>query len=355
MPSPDAKDRIRAGALLLASGLQIAESLVPRVPLFPWLRLGLSWAVILPFLSAFGTLPAVGLFLSRNILSVAFGGQPPTTFLISSLSGSISLLLLGAPIRTALARGWIGWIGAGILQAAMFNLLQLFLVTWLLVGHGGYLFQMGPILAWSVVSGAVVAWMAARWFPPEAWEHLTASVPDSDVEAPVATAWRVAAAWWSIVCLVPVFVDRALPVLSILAGCALFSAFRRRLRDLSLLAQAWPFFLFLAWFHLLDTPGHLLGATGVTREGVDSFLVHAGRLGVFLLAGRNLFRILPWGTFLAGSPWARATSIALPVLPRLFQAAMAAARESWASRRARNSPGFPERLLSRLAEGWPRT
>ena len=140
-------------------------------------------------------------------------------------------------------------------------------------------------------------------------------------------------------------------MLAILAGCALFAVSRRRSKDLSLLVQAWPFFFFLAWFHLLDTPGHLLGVSGVTREGVESFLVHAGRLGVFLLAGRNLFRILPWGSFLAGSPWARATSIALPVLPRLFQAATAAARESWASRRDPDSPGFPERLLSKLAEG----
>jgi len=351
MPSPEASDRIRAGALLLASGLQIAESLVPRVPLFPWLRLGLSWAVILPFLSAFGTLPALGLFLSRNILSVAFGGQPPTTFLISSLSGTIALVVLGSPIRRALARGWIGWIGAGILQATAFNLLQLLLVTWLLVGHGGYLFQMGPILAWSVVSGAVVAWMAARWFPPRAWEHLTASCPDSPGHAPAVTTWRTQAVFWLLVCLAPAFLDRSLPVLSILAGCALFAGLRRRTKDLSLLVQAWPFFFFLAWFHLLDTPGHLLGGSGVTREGVESFLVHAGRLGVFLLAGRNLFRILPWGSFLAGSPWARATSIALPVLPRLFQAATSAARESWATRRDPDSPSFPERLLSRLAEG----
>ncbi len=351
MPSPETNDKIRAGALLLASGLQIAESLVPRIPLFPWLRLGLSWAVILPFLSAFGTLPAIGLFLSRNILSVAFGGQPPTTFLISSLSGTIALLLLGAPLRWALARGWLGWIGAGILQATTFNLLQLFLVTWLLVGHGGYLFQMGPILAWSVVSGAVVAWMAARWFPPETWEPLTRNCPDMAPDAPLAPAWRFTAAWWLIVCLVPAFIDRTLPVLAILAGCVLFAVFRRRLRDLSLLVQAWPFFFFLGWFHLLDTPGHLIGVTGVTREGVNSFLVHAGRLGVFLLAGRNLFRILPWGSFLAGSSWARATSIALPVLPRLFQASTAAARESWVSRRDPSSPSFPQRLLSRLAEG----
>ena len=190
-----------------------------------------------------------------------------------------------------------------------------------------------------------------RWFPPDEWEPLTASCPVSPGEEPVATVWRVQAAGWSLVCLVPAFIERPVAVLSILAGCALFAVLRRRWKDLSLLVQAWPFFFFLAWFHLLDTPGHLVGATSITIEGVKSFLVHAGRLGVFLLAGRNLFRVLPWGSFLAGSPWARATSIALPVLPRLFQAATSAARESWASRGDPRSPTFPQRLLSKLSGG----
>jgi hypothetical protein len=167
----------------------------------------------------------------------------------------------------------------------------------------------------------------------------------------VPSAWRLEAVVWSAVCLAPAFLDRAVSVLSILAGCAVFALLGKRSKDLKLLLQAWPYFFFLAWFHLLDTPGHLVGVGGVTREGVDSFLVHAGRLGVFLLAGRNLFRILPWNSFLSRSPWARAVSIALPLLPGLFQASTAAAREAWASRRDPASPSFPERLLSRLGAG----
>ena len=60
-------DKIFAGALILSTGLQIAESLVPRVPLFPWLRLGMSWAILLPFLLSFGVRPAIALFLAHGI------------------------------------------------------------------------------------------------------------------------------------------------------------------------------------------------------------------------------------------------------------------------------------------------
>lgn len=347
MPFPKLDERICAGALMLASGLQIAESLVPRIPLFPWLRLGFSWAVMLPFLSAFGTLPALGLFLSRNILSVAFGGQPPTTFLISSLSGTFAILVLGRPLRIALERGWLGWVGAGILQAVFFNLAQLYLVTWLLVGHGGYLFQAGPILAWSVVSGAVVAWLASRWFPPKIWEHLAAWDVDVPAEAVVSRVWWISALGWGGLCVATAFLERPIAVGVALALCLANAILRRRTRDLSLVLQAWPYFLFLAWFHLLDTPGHLVGAW-VTREGIQSFLVHAGRLSVFLLAGSNLVRCLPWTTFLANSPWARAVGLVLPALPRLFQASVSAAREAWAQRNDPQAPSFPLRLLGKF-------
>jgi len=107
MPSTDrASDpRLFAGALLAASGLQLVELLLPRIPLIPWMRPGFSWIVILPFLLDFGVGPTLALFLSRNLLSMAFGGQPASTFLISSTAGGLALLLLGASLRRACRGG----------------------------------------------------------------------------------------------------------------------------------------------------------------------------------------------------------------------------------------------------------
>lgn len=345
MPSPDARDRIRAGALILASGLQIAESLVPRFPLFPWLRAGLSWAVIVPFLQCFGPLPALGLFLARNVLSVVFGGQPPTTFLISSASGVASLLVAGPVVRWCVARRWMGWVGAGIALATLFNVAQLLLVTWILVGHGGYLFQLGPILAWSVVSGGFTGWLAHRWFPdPSAWERFGFSPVGMGDHPPPARAWPLAVAGWAAVALAPAFLERPAPILCVAVGCLAHSLIRRR-RDLGLLVSAWPFFVFLGWFHLLDTPGHLSAIPGITFEGISAFEVHAGRLVVFLLAGRNLFNWIPWTSVLARSPWSQAIGQVLVVLPHLFQVSVAAARTAWANRRDPEFPSFPRLLL----------
>ena len=40
--------------LLLAASLQIIENLVPRIPIFPWLRFGFTYLVLLPFLLRYG-------------------------------------------------------------------------------------------------------------------------------------------------------------------------------------------------------------------------------------------------------------------------------------------------------------
>jgi uncharacterized membrane protein len=350
MPSPDrTSERIRAAALLLAAGLQIAESLVPRIPLFPWLRVGLSWAVLLPFAQAFGTLPTLGLFLSRNILSVAFGAQPPTTFVISSVSGILAILLLVPPVRPLLRRGWIGWVGTGTLLATAFNVAQLLLVTWVLVGHGGYLFQLGPILAWSVCSGALTGWLAQRWFPDlEAWDRLGFDTPVGDAATIPGRRWKVEAFGWLTIALVPAFIASAEWVCGLALGCLAFAAARHR-ADLRLLGSAWPFFAFLAWFHLLDTPGHVWIVPGVTREGAISFALHAGRLTIFLLAGRRTVRAIPWESVLGGGTWARTVGTILPILPRLFQASVSAGREAWRTRRDPGASSLPRLLLDRLS------
>ena len=101
MPSSESRisARLFASALLVSSGLQIAETLLPRIPLFPWLRLGFSWALLLPFLLEFGTVPALWLFTARNLLALSCGAQPLSTFVISTLSGLASLGLVGPPVR----------------------------------------------------------------------------------------------------------------------------------------------------------------------------------------------------------------------------------------------------------------
>ena len=92
---PPLSSEVLALSLLLATSLQIMENLLPKVPIFPWLKLGLAHLIILPFLLRFGVKNVLILFLSRNLITLMYGGQIFSSFLISTLSGLFSLGFIG--------------------------------------------------------------------------------------------------------------------------------------------------------------------------------------------------------------------------------------------------------------------
>lgn len=355
MPSTEPRRvsvRVFAGALVLAAGLQIAESLVPRTPLFPWLRLGLSWAILLPFLLSFGVRPTLSLFLARNVLSLTFGGQPPSTFLVSSLSGVLAIALCGPAVAWTARRGWIGWIGASVALSAAFNSLQLFVVTVILVGHAGNLFQLGPILAWSIASGTVVAWIARRLQRPGLWANLERAIDSSIHGGFRETPTRpVRLAIWSALLVLPFALSRLDLQLGLACVLAVVVALEGGVKNWLVVWRSWPYFGFLAWLHLLETPGHLLSGTPVTAEGVRSFLLHGARLCSFLLVSQELSRLVPWTRIAPTSLWARGIGMALPLLPGLFPAATRAAKRWWAGRNDADRPGLAESILSEIVAG----
>lgn len=354
MPStepPRLSERTFAGALVLAAGLQIAESLVPRIPVFPWLRLGLSWAVILPFLLSFGVRPALSLFLARNVLSLAFGGQPPSTFIVSSLSGACAIALCGPVVAWTSRRGWIGWIGASVALSAAFNTLQLVVVTAVLVGHAGNLFQLGPILAWSIASGAAVAWIARRISRPDLWARLEDAIDSSVHSTFRETPMRpLLLAFWSILLAAPFAVPRWNLQLCLAGTLAIAVAATGGFRTWLVVGRSWPYFAFLAWLHLLETPGHFLSGTPVTVEGAKAFALHGARLCSFLFVSQELSRLVPWTRIAPTSLWARGIGLALPLLPGLFPAAIKAAKRWWASRKDANRPGLAESVLAEIVD-----
>lgn len=324
MPSSDRPlltPRLFAAALLLSSALQIGESLLPRLPIFPWLRLGLSWAILLPYLLSFGTWPTFALFLLRNVLALVCGGQAASSFLLSGVSGAASILILGPLSRRLVIRGWIGWAGAGALLATGFNLTQLFTAADLLVGHAGLLSQIGPLLAWSGISGGAVGLLAFRFWRHRCWESLSQGLP----ERAEGTLPGRSRPWLATLCLSLLILAFNVTRLDLSLAILLLSAAigRQHLRNLK---GAWPFFLWLAWFHL-PAPGHVILGLPLTREGLEGFALHALRLLTFLLAGQELGRTLPWARLTKGQAvWAKGLALALPSAVCLFPAAMEAAR-----------------------------
>lgn len=340
-------------ALVAAAGLQVMENLLPRLPFFPWMRLGLSYAIVLPFLLRYGVVPALALLAARNGMSLLFGGQPFSTFLIGTGSGLASFLALGGMIRWACSRRLLGLAGAGILLATGFNAAQLALVKWTLIRHGGFFVQAGPMLAWSLASGALVSALI-RLSEKEIGEFLSGPVPRQPDGEPASGAGasghpglpegRTSAALASLAALGALILTPSLAFQA--AGFTLLAAVSGS-KGWRLLRQGWPYFLFLAWLHLLRTPGTLVIGDWITREGLDAFALHALRLANVMLAGRQISEHLPWRPLASReSLYLRGFFLALPLMPTLFPRSLAAGREMLAELRAGRTKGLLARPLS---------
>lgn len=367
MPSPGESPGVLTArafslCLLLSASLQIMENVLPRLPLFPWLKLGISHLVLLPFLARYGTRPALMLLLGRNLLALLFGGGALTTFLIGGSSGGAALLLGGWIARAGLRSGRLGLVGAGMLLAALMNLAQLLVAEGLIVRQRAFFFQLAPMLIWSIVSGALVAWLAWRALPA-----LDELFDEPETAAPAANGgpegkhgrYPLAFLFWlaavAALFFVPGparpqwqgFILAALLAASPFAPGGLSGALKS-------LARGWPWVLYLAWLHLFLGEGALLWGP-VTRPGALAFLFYAARLGNLILLGPRLARAFPLDLLRSSaSVYARGLVGALPLLPGLHAAATRAGRQGLRKLRGGETSvlrgmldGFREELASR--------
>lgn len=348
MPSPiepaphggPCSPRAFALCLLVCAALQIAENLLPRLPIFPWLKLGLSHVVLLPFLLRFGAPAASSLLLGRNLLTLLFAAGSLSSFLIGTASGLAALLLGGGLVRAAVARGLLGMVGAGMLMAAFMNAAQLATVEGLFIRHAAFWFQAAPMLVWSAVSGAMVAWLAHRARP--ALEELFMETGEAEVRGGAPDSGSRVGFAACLAVLVGLFLlpGPALQGAAFVLVLA-FSALRGRLGEGFLnLARGWPWFLYLAWLHLLFGEGEYLAGAWVTRPGLEAFLAYGARLASLILLGPHLAASFPRRD-LAGAraAWVRGMVAALPLLPGLHAAAMGSGRALLRSLRPRGRRG----------------
>lgn len=311
-------------ALVAASSLQIMEILIPRFPLFPWMRLGLSYIIILPFLLRYGGRAAFALLVARNLITLLYGGQPFSTFLIGTGAGAVALLSIGPLLRAAYSRDLLGITGISVCLASVFNLSQLTLVNLALIRHAGFFVQLGPILAWSLFSGVLVAALI-RLSEKEIPAFLTVA-PKTASATPQANPLKEGNVWIFLVGLMGMAGILLVPSASLQVTALLVLALVSRDRGKALLV-AWPFLFYLAWLHLFHTSGEYLIGDWVTREGLRDFVCHAARLGNLILLGRWVSRRFPWqwtrhsqsGSTGRQSLYVQGFLLALPLLPNLFK------------------------------------
>ncbi len=335
--------------LLLVCSLQIIENLLPRIPIFPWLRLGLSYWIILPFLINFGVVSAVFLFSLRNLMNLIYGGQVFTTFLISSSAGLISLLIFGPLCCSLFKRKIMGLTGVSLILAGSFNISQLVTVDLLFIQHQDFYFQLAPICLWSMISGGVVALLVFKSQGPI--NHLFFDQYELNVRSnhlvlnPMTTKKQVLMYLTLGFFISILFIQQVLG--QIVCFTILLMAIRKR--HLKLLVFAWPFYLYLAWLHLFRTDGIFIVEEWITREGRDAFIFYSIRMTNIILCGQWIAQYLPFVIKRYRSNlYIMGTGYTLSILPAIFGISIAMGRELFINVKQRNFDNLLTPVIERI-------
>jgi uncharacterized membrane protein len=336
-PSRDLTPEIFAFCLLLASSLQIMENLLPKIPIFPWLRLGLAYLILLPFLLRFGAFKTLMLFACRNLITLVYGGQIFSAFLISTLSGVVSLGIVGTAAFYLYHKKFLGLIGTSVTLACAFNLIQLVVVNFLFIRHGDFFFQVSPLLLWSLLSGSLIAFLVNKSISDVNLlfdSQNSTSFYYQEVKEDDFSFYK----WLSLLAACSVFASlfliSSVQIQIILLPILLLI---NRFKNIKIVYYAWPFYFYLAWLHLFRTEGIYIYKDWITREGFDNFIFFAVRTTNIILCGQWLSRYISglWRKS-AGNFYIKSIGYALPLLPALFGLSLAMGKEFFHQIRNRN-------------------
>jgi hypothetical protein len=268
------------------------------------------------------------LFACRNLITLVYGGQIFSAFLISTLSGVVSLGIVGTAAFYLYHKKFLGLIGTSVTLACAFNLIQLVVVNFLFIRHGDFFFQVSPLLLWSLLSGSLIAFLVNKSISDVNLlfdSQNSTSFYYQEVKEDDFSFYK----WLSLLAACSVFASlfliSSVQIQIILLPILLLI---NRFKNIKIVYYAWPFYFYLAWLHLFRTEGIYIYKDWITREGFDNFIFFAVRTTNIILCGQWLSRYISglWRKS-AGNFYIKSIGYALPLLPALFGLSLAMGKE----------------------------
>ena len=266
--------------ILLSVSVSIFEFFIPRIPLMPWLKIGLTNSITLLWIICFGFRDTIFfLFIRLWIISLYFGFSLIT--LILGFSGACASCLMMAVLwRLGGKYKIIGCIGISIGGAVAHNMTQLVIVYYMLA-HNAYIFYQIPVmLGASIVFGTGIGILApliySRIVPLMDSTHTAAhSCPEKNTQYSVKN---------SPMCWIFLFLSvfsigiNSIPLLIGICLLSIGVVLRVDKRVLYVLAypftRFWLLFILIGSVHLFFTPGrYVISNIPVTYEGVRLTLI----------------------------------------------------------------------------------
>ena len=277
------------------------------------------------------------LFVCRNLITLVYGGQIFSAFLISTLSGVFSIGIVGNIVFYLYHKKLMGLIGTSVILALAFNLMQLLIVNFLFIRHADFFFQVPPLLLWSLLSGSLIAFLVKKSISDLnlVFEGKNdTSLYYQEVKKEDLSFYH----WLSLLTACGVFASLFL-ITSIQIQLIVLPAILliTRFKNIKIIYYAWPFYFYLAWMHLFRTDGVYIYKDWITREGLDSFLFFTVRTTNIIICGQWLSRYISgvW-SISAGNFYIKSIGYALPLLPALFGLSLAMGKEFFHQIRNRN-------------------
>ena len=320
----------RTALMLLAVSINALEYMLPRIPVFPWLKPGLANIVTIIWILRWGAADAMLFSIVRSWITSFFFG-----FSLLSLGLSLSGCLVSAAGMGALwllfgRRGWLGLAGLGIAGAVLHNTGQLCGVYLFIAAAPVLWYQVPFMLCASLVFGALTGFFAYTLLPvlittASATAAFNAMRVDNGLLRCVAGVGLLAASIGITVLHSPVVLGMC-ALLATLLSCWLTQG------NISVFllpaVRFWLLFVFVAVMYLFFSYGRTFaGLPFVTYEGIQETLLQWLRLWTWIemsiVLTRLEFNRVVLNAAIRHMPFGRATLIASLLALELFPAFVA--------------------------------
>jgi len=298
--------------IFVAVAISAVEALIPRIPLFPWLKPGFSNAVTILWIMEYGTVDALLFSFLRVWISGFYVGFSLFSLGLGLCGAACATLSMGLLWESLGRRRWLGTVGLGICGACFHNAGQLAALALLLKEADKLFVQVPVMLAASLVFGGLTGWIVVplgRFLAARSHRHL---LPES--AAPVEKNVSGISLFASIGILAFSLGLLAIQRLWVLTACAVLATILAvaATRNFSTVLRRgilrfWMLFFFIAFTNLLHPSGTILWHLPfLTREAA-------------LDTAAQWLRLWSWLALAALLTKARFDTILFSVLSKIFR------------------------------------
>jgi uncharacterized membrane protein len=333
--------------IFVAVAIGAVEALIPRIPLFPWLKPGFSNAVTILWIIEYGTADALLFSLLRVWISGFYVGFSLFSLGLGLCGTVCSTLSMGLLWKYLGSRRWLGTVGLGICGACFHNAGQLAALA-LLLGEAEKLFVQVPVmLGASLVFGGLTGWMVVPlggFLAARSHRYLLVetvpTVEEKISKKSVLVSIGILAVSLGLLAIKQVWVLSACAAVATTLAFTVTRSFTTVLRRGIL--RFWMLFFFIALTNCLHPAGTILWHLPfLTREAALDTACQWLRLWSWLAFAalltqarfdRVLFYVLA-RVFRRHGATLAAASVALVHFSEIFSCAIHAARSVWTSKR----------------------